>query len=138
MISMRRMPIVFFALSIVVYANPLEIQKDMSFVAARAMLLKAKWKPFNVHEHDDYALMGVEHELAKRNFKEFDSCSVDYSNCVMRYKRGDECFTLYTIGEKIKDMRVVQWSDECPAIQGQGQNASTRSVLPERDRARRN
>lgn len=100
-------------LPLIVHASP-ALKENMPFVKARALLLKDKWKPVYVHENDDYALMGVERELAKRNFKEFDSCSIDYSNCIMRYKRGDECLTLYTIGEKVKYMTVVQWTEECP------------------------
>ena len=116
MITTQRLVSLLAALPLIVYAAPAALQKDMSFVAARKLLLTARWKPINVHAHDDYALMGVEHELAKMNFKEFDSCSIDYSNCVMRYKRGDECLTVFTIGEKIKYMKVVHWSDECPTV----------------------
>jgi hypothetical protein len=100
-------------LPLILHASP-ALKENMSFVKARALLLKDKWQPVYVHENDDYALMGVERELAKRNFKEFDSCSIDYSNCIMRYKRGGECLTLHTIGEKVKYMKVVQWTKECP------------------------
>lgn len=117
MITTHRLATLLAALPLIAYAEPVALQKDMSFVAARKLLLKERWKPVNVHALDDYALMGVEHELARRNFKEFDSCSIDYSNCVMRYKRGDECLTVFTIGEKIKYMKVIQWSDECPPQQ---------------------
>ncbi|MDC8760672.1 hypothetical protein [Janthinobacterium fluminis] len=114
MIATQRLLILCVVLPLIANAAPAALQKDMSFITARKLLLKEKWKPINVHAHDDYALMGVEHELAKRNFKEFDSCSIDYSNCIMRYKRGGECLTVFTIGEKIKYMKVVHWSDECP------------------------
>jgi hypothetical protein len=60
--------------------------------------------------------MGVERELSRHNFKEFDSCSIDYSNCVMRYKRAKKCLTVYTIGEKIRYMKVVDWNSECPEV----------------------
>jgi hypothetical protein len=91
------------------------LQKNLSFTAARKLLLKEKWKPINVHAHDDYDLMGVEHELAKMNIREFDFCSIDVSSCIMRYKRGNECLTVFTIGEKIRYMKVVDWNNECPA-----------------------
>lgn len=115
MTAIFRFCMLFSALPLIAYANPPALQKDMSYVTARALLLKEKWQPIKVHTNDDYALMGVEHELFKRNFKEFESCSIDHSNCIMRYRRGDECLTVHTIGEKIKYMKVVQWSDECQA-----------------------
>jgi hypothetical protein len=101
------------ALPLVAHAAAPQLAKDMPFMSARKLLLKERWRPVNIHANDDYALMGVEHELAKKRVKEFDACSIDYSNCVMRYKRGNECLTVYTSGEKIKDMKVVHWSDEC-------------------------
>ena len=110
----KRILIFFLAFPLIAYAVSASLQKDAPFAAARKMLLQEKWKPINVHAHDDYALMGVEHELAKMNIKEFDSCSIDSSSCVMRYKRGNECLTVFTIGEKIKYMKVVDWNNECP------------------------
>ncbi len=114
MIANSRLAILLAALPLVAYAAPAVLQKDMAFSAARKLLLKEKWRPINVHAHDDYVPIGVEHELAQKNIKEFDSCSIDYSNCVMRYKRGEACLTVYNIGEKITDMKVVDWSDACP------------------------
>ncbi|WP_051972001.1 hypothetical protein [Massilia sp. 9096] len=114
MIRAQRLLILFFALPSIAYAFPASLQKHSSFAVTRKILLKDKWKPINVHAHDDYPLIGVEHELAKMNIKEFDSCSIDNSSCVMRYKRGNECLTVFTVGEKIKYMKVVDWNDECP------------------------
>jgi hypothetical protein len=116
MIRAKRLLIFFFALPSIAYAVSGSPQKDSPFAATRAMLLKEKWKPVNVHAHDDYALMGVEHELARMGINEFDSCSIDNSSCVMRYKRGSECLTVFTVGEKIKYMKVVGWNDECPIL----------------------
>lgn len=113
MITTSRLIILLAVFPIIAYAAPVALQKDMSFLAARKLLLKEKWTPINVHAHDDYALIGVEHELAKKNIKEFDSCSIDYSNCLMRYRRGEACLTVYTVGEVVKDMKVVDWSEEC-------------------------
>ncbi|MYM75449.1 hypothetical protein GTP56_25085 [Duganella sp. FT134W] len=111
----QRQTLAFFVLlPLFAFAATVPLQKEMSFTAARKLLLKEKWRPVNVHAHDDYVLMGVEHELAKMNMKEFDSCSIDFSNCIMRYKRGNECLSVFTIGEKIKYMKVVDWTDECP------------------------
>jgi hypothetical protein len=116
MIRAKRLLIFFFALPSIAYAVSGSLHKDSPFTATRAMLLKEKWKPINVHAHDDYALMGVEHELVRMGIKEFDSCSIDNSSCVMRYKRGYECLTVFTVGEKIKYMKVVGWNDECPIL----------------------
>lgn len=117
MITTRQLLPLIAVLPFIAFAAPTALQKDMSFTAARKLLLKEKWKPINVHARDNYALMGVEHELAKMNIKEFDSCSIDYSNCVMRYTRGDECLSVFTIGEKMKYMKVVHWTEECPTPQ---------------------
>jgi hypothetical protein len=114
MISLPRFFSVLAMLPLIVFAAPAALQKDMPYVAARKLLLKEGWLPINLHLHDDYELMGVEHELSKHNFKEFDSCSIDYSNCVMRYKRAKKCLTVYTIGEKIRDMKVVDWNSVRP------------------------
>lgn len=97
-------------------STPAPLHKNMSFFTARKILLKEGWKPINVHADDNYTPMGIEHELAKMNFKEFDSCSIDYSNCIMRYKRGSRCLTVFTIGEEIKFMKVVDWNSDCPAL----------------------
>lgn len=114
MIFLPRFFSVLAMLLLIVIAAPVALQKDMPYVAARKLLLKEGWLPVNLHLHDDYALMGVERELFKHNFKEFDSCSIDYSNCVMRYKRAKQCLTVYTVGEKIRNMKVVDWNSECP------------------------
>ena len=89
MIFLPRFFSVLAILPLIVVAAPAALQKDMPYVAARKLLLKEGWLPVNLHLHDDYALMGVERELFKHNFKEFDSCSIDYSSCVMRYKRAN-------------------------------------------------
>lgn len=112
----RQLLVLFAFFPLFGWATPLTLQKDMPFTAARKLLLKEKWKPINVHARDGYTFMGVERELAKMNIKEFDSCSIDYSNCVLRYKRGDECLSVYTVGEKVKYMKVVHWTAECPAL----------------------
>ena len=118
----------FFALSLlpaIVFAAPADLRKDMPYLfAARKLLLKEGWMPANLHLHDDYAMIGVEHELSRNNFKEFESCSIDYSNCVMRYKRARQCLTVYTIGEKIRDMKVVDWNSQCALTQQQQQISS--------------
>lgn len=116
---------VFFILllltPLIVDAHPVRLKAGMSFLMARKLLIQDKWQPVNLHKNDDYVLMGVEHELFDNNFKEFESCSIDYSNCIMHYSRGRKCLTLYTIDEKIKHMKVAQWSNDCPAPKKIGQ-----------------
>jgi hypothetical protein len=125
MSQVKRLIIFFFAFPSIVSAAPASLQKDSSFFTTRAILLKEHWKPINVHAHDEYALMGVEHELARSGIKEFDSCSIDNSSCVMRYKRGSECLTVFTVGEKIKYMKIVDWNDECSTVSS-SENRKTR------------
>jgi hypothetical protein len=111
----QRLAVSLMAFSMVVYAAPSGLQKNMSFTAARQHLLKERWKPLNLHRHDNYPFMGVEHELARHGIREFESCSIDYSDCIFHYQRGVQCLTVFTVGEHLESMRVVQWSDDCPA-----------------------
>ena len=113
-------------LPLTVVASPVTLHKDMPYINARKLLLKQGWHPVNLHLHDDYAFLGVEHELHNKNFNEFDSCSIDYSNCVMRFKREKKCLTVYTFGEKIRYMKVVDWNNECPAVAAQPQAAASK------------
>ncbi|MYM41039.1 hypothetical protein [Duganella qianjiadongensis] len=117
MITVRKILSLASLIPLLATGTPLTLHKDMPFSAARKLLIQQKWKPIHVHADDHYSLMGVEHELAKLNIREFDSCSIDYSNCIMRYKRDDQCLTVYTIGEKVKYMKVVDWTNECPESQ---------------------
>jgi hypothetical protein len=102
-------------LPMAVLAVPLHIHKDQPFLQARTRLLKNHWKPGPMHEADEYRYEGVEKQLVTRGFKEVDSCSVDSSRCILYYKKGEHCLRLDTIGEQVKFMKVVQWSEECPA-----------------------
>lgn len=113
MLSSRYVALCLALFPLMSHTAPLALQKGMSYVSARKILLKDDWKMLNVHAQDAHVPMGVEHELIRKNYREFDSCSIDNSSCVMRYKRGNECLSVFTIGEKIKYMKVVDWSDEC-------------------------
>lgn len=94
-------------------AATLPIHKDQSFTQARARLVSAKWKPVKMHDpHDEFE--GVERQLVKRGFMEFDSCSIDSSRCILYYRKGKSCLRLDTLGEQVNDMTIVQWSSECP------------------------
>ena len=111
--------IIFATLPLIVSAFPTPLRNGMAYTTARQLLLKDRWVPLNLHAHDGYEFIGVERELAQRNFKEVDSCSIDYSNCVMRFKRATQCLTVYAAGERVKDMKVVDWNGECPAVEKQ-------------------
>lgn len=102
-------------------AEVVRIQKEMPFLAARRQLIQDKWHPVDVHKNEPYELMGVEHDLARLGIREFESCSIDYSNCILHYRRRGECLTVYSIGEKVEFMKVVGWSSACP-----GQSSQTK------------
>jgi hypothetical protein len=51
--------------------------------------------------------------LVKR-YKEIESCAIDKSYCIFNYKKEDKCFRLVTFGEKIKEMKVYEWTNDCP------------------------
>jgi hypothetical protein len=101
-------------LPLIVFGATVHLHKDQSFTQARARLIKDKWKPVPMHVDDQYGYEGVEKQLVKRGFKEVDSCSVDSSRCILYYRKGEHCLRLDTIGEQVKFMKVVQWSEECP------------------------
>lgn len=90
------------------------LKKDAPFTEARALLIKDKWKPVRLHLQDHYVYEGVEKELFRHKFIEVDTCSMDTSRCILFYKKNDRCLRLDTIGEQLKAMKVVQWSEECP------------------------
>jgi hypothetical protein len=93
---------------------PVRIREGQSFVAARKVLLKDRWRPIPMHTEGGYQYEGVEKQLIKRGFNEVDSCSIDSSRCIMFYKRAGRCLRVDTIGEQVAIMKVVQWSGECP------------------------
>ena len=116
MTTARWLIVLCAALPLIGHAAPAILNRDMPFAAARKLLLKERWKPIIIHAHDGYVRIGVERELAKLHINELDSCSIDYSSCVMRYSRSAECLTVITIGERFKDMEVVEWSYLCPTL----------------------
>lgn len=91
-----------------------ELKKGMRFLDARRLLIKSKWRPVVTHTAKSYTFIGVENELVKAHIEEVESCAVDKAICQFNYKKGNKCLRLFTQGEKIKDMRVYHWSDECP------------------------
>ena len=108
------LPLMALSTPLITQAAPRQLAVGMNFVEARRILLHSRWQPINIHANDDYEPMGVEHELFRRGYKEFDSCSIDVSSCILHYRRGSHCLTLYTIGEKVKYMKVQGWSNKCP------------------------
>lgn len=99
------------------------LRPDMSFTRARARLLKDNWKPVRMHVDDNYEYDGVEKELVRRKFMEVDSCSNDSARCILYYRKASKCLRLDTIGEHVREMKVVRWTDECPNpvhLPGQG------------------
>jgi hypothetical protein len=69
-----------------------------------------------MHRNDDYEYSGAEKELADHQFLEVDSCSMDAgAHCILHYSKGTKCLRIDTVGERLKDMKVTRWTDECPA-----------------------
>lgn len=94
---------------------PAYLKPDLRFTKARMLLLKDGWKPIAMHINDHYEYDGVEKELVRRKFMEVDSCSNDSARCVLYYRKTDACLRVDTIGEHVREMKVVRWTDECPA-----------------------
>lgn len=91
-----------------------ELKKGMKFLAARKLLIKSKWQPVNVHKDKDYTFIGVENELIKAHIEEVENCAIDKAICQFNYRKKNKCLRLFTQGERIEDMRVYHWTDECP------------------------
>lgn len=94
--------------------GPAGIAVDEPLLRARAKLIKQGWKPTRRHALDKYEYSGAELELVRRKFLEVDSCSSDSSRCVLFYSKDGVCLRMDTIGEKLADMVVTRWTDECP------------------------
>ncbi len=90
------------------------LKQKQHFTTARMLLLKDGWEPVAMHPNDHYKYDGVEKEFVHRKFVEVDSCSNDSARCVLYYRKASACLRLDTIGEHIKGMTVVRWTDECP------------------------
>lgn len=90
-----------------------------SFLVVRARILRSGWQPIRLHDNDDYEYSGAEKELANRHFLEVDSCSMDAGAlCILYYRKGPACLRVDTIGERLKEMEVTRWTDECPVERG--------------------
>ena len=94
---------------------PPYLQPELRFTKARMLLLEDGWKPIPMHVNDHYEYDGVEKELVRRKFMEVESCSNDSARCVLYYRKKDACLRVDTIGEHVRGMKVVRWTDECPA-----------------------
>lgn len=85
------------------------------FLFARARILRAGWHPIRMHNDDDYEYFGAEKELADRKFLEVGSCSMDAGAlCILFYSKETKCLRINTVGEKLNEMKVTRWTDECP------------------------
>jgi phage tail sheath gpL-like len=67
-----------------------------------------------MHAADGFEYSGAELQLTARKFFEADSCSSDSSRCILFYAKKGACLRIDTIGEKLNDMMVTRWADECP------------------------
>jgi hypothetical protein len=87
-----------------------ELKKGMSFLAARKLLIHKGWRP--IKSNADYG--GTEKILINGHIKEVESCAMDRAVCIFNYRKVDKCLRLFTQGEEIKDMRVYEWTNDCP------------------------
>jgi hypothetical protein len=91
-----------------------EIKQGMRFRAAINLIKHQQWRPFDVHAQYGYELIGLEKKLYDLGFNAIESCSFEQAICVFNYIKNNRCLRLMTIGERMKDMTVYQWSFECP------------------------
>lgn len=94
--------------------GPAGIAAGQPLTHARAALIQRGWQPIRRHVTDGYEYSGAELELTKRKIFEVDSCSSDSSRCILYYRKKGECLRMDTIGEKLGDMTVTRWTNECP------------------------
>ena len=94
--------------------GPAGITAGQPLTHARATLIQQGWQPIRRHATDGYEYSGTELELTKRKIFEVDSCSSDSSRCILYYRKKGECLRMDTIGEKLADMTVTRWTNECP------------------------
>ncbi|WP_256240845.1 hypothetical protein [Pseudomonas sp. MRSN 12121] len=93
---------------------PAGIAVGEPLVAARAKLVGHGWLPTPMHARDGYEYSGVERELAAHRFFEVDTCSFDSSRCILFYSRKGTCLRVDTLGERLNEMTVTRWTEECP------------------------
>lgn len=94
--------------------GPAGITAGQPLTQARATLIQQGWQPIRRHATDSYDYSGAELELTKRKIFEVDSCSSDSSRCILYYRKNGGCLRMDTIGEKLGDMTVTRWTNECP------------------------
>lgn len=87
----------------------------MHFTKTRALLLKDAWEPVPMHVGENYQYDGVEKELVRRKYMEVNSCSNDSARCVLYYRKAGACLRVDIIGEHVRGMKLVRWTDECPS-----------------------
>ena len=113
--SFKMMVLLFLSISFSSTAADIGLRKNQPFTEARIFLLSSKWKPLKVHStKDDYLNSNVNEDLVKLGFIEAFACSVDTSNCDFFYKKNGKCLRVDAVGEEIKYMKIVRWSEECP------------------------
>lgn len=106
--------LLFLLMAIVpVLSEAQDLKKDMPFLEARKQLLRTKWLPITLHAKD-YAYIGVEKTLIRNGIKEIENCALDQSLCIFNYQKDGRCLRVISQGEKLKDMRVYEWKEECP------------------------
>lgn len=107
--------------SVPLWAAPFPIEKEQSFAAARAALLRAGWKPVRkAYVLDDGTPENNYGDAAKffsAGIREVQFCSGTGNNyCVHNYRSGRHCLRVATLGEYGvgSGPQVEAWYSECP------------------------
>jgi len=110
---MKYAALVFFlSVSLPAQAQDYRIKEGMPFAKARSILLAHAWRPIAVDIESER--IGVENQLVKKQIIEIESCAIDQPLCIFNYKKGAACLRVMTRGEKVKDLVIDSWSNDCP------------------------
>lgn len=102
-------------MSMLAFATHAQAVKDgMPFLQARKNVMREGWSPRKTHINDGYDFSRTEKNLLRRGLSEVESCAMDRPYCVFNYERAGQCFRVVTVGEDVRDMKVAQWSNDCP------------------------
>ena len=97
-------------------ADPWEPEEDMSFIQARKQILAHGWKPVNEASKREPGTEyeSLERQVLARGWREMSFCyPTGLSMCTFFYTKKNECMTVTTTGEQIRDLELYQWSDDC-------------------------
>ncbi|MFZ6647739.1 hypothetical protein ACO0LO_18595 [Undibacterium sp. TJN25] len=97
--------------------DPWEPEEDMPFAEARKQILAHGWKPVDMVARNErgHEFEWLERQIIARGWREMEFCTASgRSDCTFYYTKKKECMAVVATGERIKDMKVDIWVDECP------------------------